>query len=206
MYRLVNSRPDLASARDKEGSTPLHVVVKAAIGLSETDDDAVPVKMMIERLRLALAETQHNDDDLKDGSDKLPVDYAPGDEGEWIRKRCEHRVLLAGTRAAQPDKIQHPMKPLGRLATKACKTLKATLAQFYIATDYSSDYFDPQRPAVHTILYDDQYGIEELFQRNIRSEDGKSPTCRWIHLPANNVRDKQTSLRRGESIRHKRIS
>jgi hypothetical protein len=188
MYRLINARPDLASDRDQDGCTPLHTIVKTAVNKDLDEDDKIPVQGIIEKLRIVLLENQQNDDELKDKAGKVPGDYAEGDSYQWIRNRCEYRVLLHGTRAAKPESIKDPMPPLSEPAKEACKKLKATLAQFYIAKDLSSDYLDPQRPHVHTALYNEAYGIDELFRRNLRHDEEMQPTCRWIHLPANNVR------------------
>jgi hypothetical protein len=70
----------------------------------------------------------------------------------------------------------------------ACQRVNATLAQFYISSDDTSDYLEFQRPDIWALVYNENYGIDKLFERNLRHDDDKRATCRWVHLPANNER------------------
>jgi hypothetical protein len=185
LIRLVSARSDLVAMGDAEGYTPLHLVVTRAAERSPGEDDRGPFRMVIEKLLSALAENEQ-DHDLRDKRGKTPWDY--GENHPWIQELKESGNLLNGARAAKVETLEDVEGPRNRDQELACRNLEATLAQFYIAKDGSRDYLDPQRPNILATIYDKRYGIDKLFDRNRRPDEDKQATCRWIHVPANNVR------------------
>ncbi|KAI9162933.1 putative ankyrin repeat and protein kinase domain-containing protein 1 [Paramyrothecium foliicola] len=185
LFYLVTASPDLLLEGDEEGSTPLHLVIRRAIRDGSGSERRGPFKEMIKKLLFVLAERQH-EDDLKDKSGKSAWEYASGDKHRWIRE-LRNSGLLNGARAAQPEKIDDSQTPLSKDEDASCRKSDAILAQFYIANDGSTDYWDHQQPEVHMAIYDPKFGVEKLFSMNLRRDFDKLPTCRWIHLPANNI-------------------
>ncbi|KAK4248638.1 hypothetical protein C7999DRAFT_30872 [Corynascus novoguineensis] len=184
--RLVSARPDLVVKRDEDGLTPLHVVVHKAVAINPKEEDRAPFRAMIEKLLYALAENEH-EDHLEDSSGKSPWEYAEEDNHQWIRDLREPGFLVNGARRAGPETIKDLVVPPTQIEVAACRKSVATIAQFYIAKDGSEDYLDLQRPDVYTVIYDQQYGVDNWFHRNHRHDKvDMRPTCRWIHLPANN--------------------
>ncbi|KAK4039188.1 hypothetical protein C8A01DRAFT_36875 [Parachaetomium inaequale] len=185
LSRLVSARPDLVVERDDYGSTPLHAVVMKAVNANPQEKDRAPFRAMIEKLLYALAENQH-EDNLEDFSGRSPWEYAREVKYGWIRDLREFAVLVNGARAARPETIGDLMILPTPIEAEACRKSVATVAQLYIATDGSKDYLELQRPDVYTAIYDQQYGVEKWWDRNLGNDGDKRATCRWIHLPANN--------------------
>ncbi|GAW25801.1 hypothetical protein SAMD00023353_1301270 [Rosellinia necatrix] len=181
VMRLVSAEPELVVAQDNTLSTALHIAVKGATVSSQ--EDRIPYQLMIETLVATFEEIQ-KDDEIKDESNKSPWDYALGDECQWIHELA----LFNGARVAKSTAIDET-KELPEEERIACESSRATLAQFYIAGDHKSDFLRLQTLDIYSTIYSKQDGIERWFDRkriSTRSDD-KLPTCRWIHLPANNV-------------------
>jgi hypothetical protein len=184
---LVGVRSDLVILRDDYGSTPLHTVVRKAVNTDPKEEERAPFRAMIGKLLYALAENQHPDN-LADISGRSPWEYATGVKYSWIRSlREEFTVLLDGARAAVPETIKDLVIPPTPIQIDASRKSVATLAQLYIAKDGSKDYLEMQRPDVYSVIYDQQYAVEKWWDRNLLRGQDKRATCRWIHLPANNV-------------------
>ncbi|KAH7303392.1 hypothetical protein B0I35DRAFT_517349 [Stachybotrys elegans] len=184
--RLVSAKPDLVVKRDQRGSTPLHAVIRKAVDTNPKEEDRAPFRTMIEKLLYALAENEH-ENHFEDSSRMSPWEYAKAYNHQWIRDLREPGFLVNGARRARPETIKDMVARPTEIQVSACRKSVATLAQFYITKDGSEDKLDLQRPDVYTVIYDQQYGVDNLFDRNLRRDKGDMrPTCRWIHLPANN--------------------
>jgi hypothetical protein len=192
VIRLVSARPDLVAKKDKYGFTPLHMAISKTISENPENDRRAPFRMMIEKLVSALDENKH-ESDIKADDRKTPWDYIRKDKHEWILELKDAPRMFNGARATQVETLDEIVKDIGDIEADACMKLDATLAQFYIANDGSTDYLDIQRPWVHGAIYDKRYGVEKLFDRNLRLDEDKRATCRWIHLPANNVSPQRLS-------------
>lgn len=194
LVRLVSARPGLVTERDRYKLTPLHIAVSRTVTNNPNDDDRGPFRMMIEKLVSAMGDTvdenQHGknlEDDSDTSEDSLWGCARDDKKYDWIMQLKDTPRMFNGARVAQAKTLDDIIHPITRTEAKACKKLDATLAQFYIAKDGSTDYLDLQRTWVHGAIYDELYGIEKLFDRNLRPDEDKRTTCRWIHLPANNV-------------------
>ncbi|KAK4165403.1 hypothetical protein QBC43DRAFT_287954 [Cladorrhinum sp. PSN259] len=191
---LITAYPPLAEYQDNERETPLHVAIKGAASISSDDSQKPAFRRIIEKLLDAIAELGASSES-QDQDGKSPWDYLDSEDSKhnWIRKlRNSDRLITA--KATQQHAVPQPVPPNDSDKLAACKKLKATLVQFYIATDGTADYTNEQRPTMHEVLYDDSYGPEKLFGRNLRHYEDKKPTCRWIHLPANNEEWAQAGL------------
>jgi hypothetical protein len=170
--------------RDEDGSTPLHELVKAIARIDPQEKDRALFRLMIDELLSALDKFKR-EDDVTDRDGKSPWDYAKGDKYQWIRDLREKES--GGARAAASQTVEQLVTPIDETEAAACRKSDTILAQFYIANDGREDSLKPLRPDVYTVIYDQQYGIEKLFDRSRSLGQDKRATCRWIHLPANNV-------------------
>jgi hypothetical protein len=186
VIRLVSARPDLVAEVDQYGLTPLHMAVSKTVSENPENDDRAPFRMMIEKIFYSLDKNKHESDPMDKQGD-TPWVYPRKDKHEWILELKDAPRMFNGARATQAETLNEIVKPINHIEADACMKLDATLAQFYIATDGSTDYLDIQRPWVHGAIYDKCYGVDRLFDRNRRLDEDKRATCRWIHLPANNV-------------------
>ncbi|KAH6839514.1 hypothetical protein B0I37DRAFT_235814 [Chaetomium sp. MPI-CAGE-AT-0009] len=186
LVRLVNARPSLVIEKDRNGTTPLHAAIIDVVrwGHELMDYARASYQMMIEKILLAMAENEY-DDKIKDSVGKSPWDYLNGDNYQWVLELREFRYLFNGAQAAQPETIGDLPRLGGPLEAEA-SGLSTTIAQFYISHDDTRDYLEFQRPNVVSLIYDPHYGIDKLFERNLRHDDDKRATCRWVHIPANN--------------------
>ncbi|KAK4183856.1 hypothetical protein QBC35DRAFT_442582 [Podospora australis] len=201
LERLLSAYPALAESQDSKGWTPLHIAVcdAAMLETNADDDKKRPLRNMIEKLFTAL-EQLNSFDDPKALDGKTPWDHLDAEDNRhaWVKQlRNRKRLLIA--KAARDEGVPQLVPPKDQDKITACKKTDATLIQFYIATDGTADYIDRQRPTVHQVLYDEADGPDKLFRRNLQQHEDKRPTCRWIHLPANNeewVQDLFLRLRR----------
>lgn len=189
---LVSAFPPLSIAKDHDGLTPLHAIVLHAIEANPDEDNREPIKTIIEKLLGAIAELREIDDP-KDNDGKTPWDYVQDDAHLWITWLREPSNLLTGARAEQTEKLGTLVPPVDKELT-ACRKSEALLVQFYIAKNGSTDYLDRQRSTIYRLIYDSRYGVENLFRRNKRTDAETRETCRWIHLPANNVSSTATEI------------
>ncbi|KAI1359749.1 hypothetical protein F5Y08DRAFT_344349 [Xylaria arbuscula] len=190
MVLLLKTRHDLAIKMDGHRSTALHTVVREAVHTRPSEGDRASFKIMIEKLVSLLSEHQYQDD-LKDIRGMSPWNYASDEEFRWIRDLRTPPFLTKGAQAALPKTIKEWMgsTKADRLEKIASQKLDATLTQFYISKNRLFDSLDPQKTDVHTVIYDKAYGITKWFSRILRSLPDMEATCKWIHLPANNLRE-----------------
>lgn len=188
LIRLVSAGHELVLEHDKGGMTPLHMAVNAIVNPQDTllMVDQASYRMMIEKILSVMAERGY-DHDIRDSLKRSAWSYARGDQYQWVRDLKDNKYLLNGAKAAQPDAIENSMFWIHPGHESACQSVNATLAQFYISNDDTSDYLEFQRPDIWALVYNENYGIHKLFERNLRHDDDKRATCRWVHFPANNV-------------------
>lgn len=188
--RLVSARPSLVIEQDTIGATPLHWALDRIMKYDSIEIEPYKgtYKMIVEKLLSA-----EYDDDIKDHAGKSAWYYISaaaersGTDFQWVHDLRENKFLFNGARAAQPEIIEDANDRVTAAQRETCRTLNATLAQFYISNDDTSDYLEFQRPNIEALVYHRDYGVNKLFERNLRHDDDKRATCRWVHLPANNV-------------------
>ncbi|KAH6627459.1 hypothetical protein F5144DRAFT_651976 [Chaetomium tenue] len=180
--RLVTARPSLVIEKDGNGATPLHAVIFRVLKCEPRRIEAEkPSYMrMIEKLLSAMAENQY-DEEIKDSDGNSAWYYI-----SVLDLRENNKFLLNGARAAQPEEIFPARFRLTAMQEDVCLRMSATLAQFYISNDGTSDFLEFQRQNVYAVVYDHLRGMGRLFERNLRRDDDKRATCRWVYLPANN--------------------
>lgn len=182
---LVSARSDLVAGADNDERTPLHVVIRAAVEDRSAKREE-NFSSIISTLVSALDENNF-DDDKRDTFGKTAWEYAWDDDDRWILD-LRLREILDG--ATQPDVAEDYTKPrrLDLPQLLVAKKSEAILTQFYIDRNATRDFLSRQRPDVFAVVYDTEYGLGRLFSGNVSNNArDKQTTCRWIHLPANNV-------------------
>jgi hypothetical protein len=184
---LLAVDPSSALSRDKAGRTPLHIVASNAAMENAAEHEQVTRREIIEQLLTALSALEESTDP-EDGNGNTPwhcLDIE-NDNHEWIAElRTEYRSFISmKTIDRKPRQLALPNQDL---KLRACKKSKAILAQFYLNEGSKFDFVDPQECSVFKVIYDEAYGPEALFSRELRKRPDGKRTCRWIHLPANNV-------------------
>ncbi|KAK7748292.1 hypothetical protein SLS62_008753 [Diatrype stigma] len=200
--------PYLLSSQDKEGFTPLHLIVKQAVDSKPKQEDRYPFESIVDKLLKALEGCSDTGDlkERKDFYNKSAWEYAVDTEHWWVRAR-KTRNLRTGARAPRHEQPPVLFTPIGYFEQFACKKSEATLVQFYIANEENKDYIDEQQVPIFWLLYDLCYTFQRLFQQNLSRESCKKAACRWIHLPANNeqwIHDLFAQIRRTDKSMHGR--
>jgi hypothetical protein len=79
--------------------------------------------------------------------------------------------------------VRKPKAPRLSSAVHACHEFHATLADFFFIN--RTERFLYEQPTVHEVLY--ETGPDDILSAVRDPNVIEPPTCRWIHLPANNV-------------------
>lgn len=183
---LVTNYPSLALSQDNDGRTPLHLVVMEASSKNPAENEQTAFRRTIEELLTAMS-TLKTFTDPKDRNGNTPWDYLDpkNDNHKWIaRLKNQYRLVAMPTSDRKPRQLAPPDDDM---KLKACRKSKATLAQFYLKQDGNTDYVDRRECSVFEVIYDKRYGPNNSFNRKLRRDPDRKPTCKWIHLPANNV-------------------
>ncbi|KAI1172766.1 hypothetical protein F4777DRAFT_560431 [Nemania sp. FL0916] len=186
LRKLVKKRPDLVNEKDEEGSTPLHMVIKAAVGESPTKDRKKALQTTA-RLLLSALSKRRDADNLKDNAAKSAWDYINDEKHRWIQDLRYLPSLREGAKAASTthQDLVSVFEPIPEDQEAACKNSDALLTQFYVPEGTSNDFVS-QRRNVFAVIYDS--GAETILSKDTGYIEGKQVACRWIHLPANNER------------------
>lgn len=196
LISIMKTNPSTLLLKDNDGSTPLHLLIQTAINTRQ-DEEISALKMTIHNLLSLWAEAmpEHDTDTLLDLARRSPWDYVPTRDGDcdpshcWIRELKEAAYPVGSAKASSSEIIDREVK-LSNAEKEACRKTKASLIQFYVEEQGGKqDFWARYRPDVFRVLYDPDDGIDKLFDRKLGAEHETrmSATCRWIHLPANNV-------------------
>jgi hypothetical protein len=196
LVNFIKINPNMLFLKDNTGSTPLHLLIQTAIK-ANADGEINHLKKMIHNLLSWWAEfmEEHDTDTLLDFSQRSPWDYLPTKDGNcdpfhcWIREEKEAAYPMGSAEAESGGIIKHKLR-LSKVEAEVCRKTKASLIQFYVEEQSGKqDFWARYRPDVFRVIYDPEDGIDKLFDRKLAKgyQRKLSATCRWIHLPANNV-------------------
>ncbi|RYO86349.1 hypothetical protein DL763_006736 [Monosporascus cannonballus] len=189
--------------RDPEGQTPLHCAVDlfrlACDCKTENTIPGVKERRELEDIiRVLLDSTPKSE--LQNSSDKqgnLPQDllYHEGDS-PCPSNACKHSEILELFKYHQPKvsrrlgEFEEPWKawnpPQDEAQRAACKGSRTIVAEFY--QDQSPPEYEV--PSVNELIYQPDKGPAIVFEKLAGSK--RRALCRWIHLPANNVRPSES--------------
>jgi hypothetical protein len=196
LVSIIKTSPNMLLLKDNTGSTPLHLLVQRAIKAS-TDGEIRDLTRTIHNLLSLWAEhmQEYDTDTLLDSAEMSPWDYVPTKDGDydpahcWISDLKEAAYPVGSAKAASGEIIESEVK-LSNAEMEACRRAKASLIQFYVEKQGGKqDFWARYRTDVFRVIYDPDSGIDKLFNRKLGAEYETRllATCKWIHLPANNV-------------------
>lgn len=184
---LTQHSQDMAIVQDNSGQTPLHVAVIEASKLeSPTDDDLTDWKNVI----LELMKGQINVD-CKDKNDKTAWDYADDKKRKWIKKFKNERACISGLLMQRSPGTSDPPDKPKRARLSACRMISAGLFELYWDPNHG-ELFNLKDRSIFRLIYQENEGWEGIFSGS--RPPGFKPRCRWIHIPANNVRESICAL------------
>ena len=196
---LIREERALVNVEANDKQTPLHRAVIYAAKVKDSERDLrEKFKDIIEKLIEYSLRI-----DAMDKNKKTAWDYAKGEDDAWN----EELIKLSDTVRwiPGPSKIGRERSDARREPNdeqmKALLALKAFLVEVFPGQD-KEDYLDfltPTEPSVYDLIYSIQPpgGLENiLYAWRPKSVLGRTATCRWVHLPANNVRASSSSDKR----------
>lgn len=101
-----------------------------------------------------------------------------------IQSLLEHRPLVEGPKGVEEQEWTEPKPPTDEDGIRACRHFRATLAEFYSTGGREKRVIE--KASVFEVLY--EKGPESILNDVRDSKITDRPKCRWIHIPANNVR------------------
>jgi len=188
---LINTNRALVSAKANDKQTPLHRAMKWARGVEASQKDLrQKFELVIEKLIQSSLRI-----DAMDGNKATAWEYANGpDEGwnETLKKLKDTVRLIRGPLKSGNERSDILSKPTDD-QTEALQNVKAFLIEVFPGGDNDDclDWLSPVEPFVYDLIYSPSPlgGLENIFYAwRPPSVSDRRPTCRWVHLPANNVR------------------
>ncbi|RYP13610.1 hypothetical protein DL765_006811 [Monosporascus sp. GIB2] len=189
--------------RDSEGQTPLHCAVNLfRLACDCKTDDTIPGvkerKELEDIIRVLLDSTPKSE--LRNSNDKqgnLPQDLLyHEDDSPCPSNTCKHSEILELFKYHQPKvsrrlgEFEEPWRawnpPQNEVQHAACKGSRTIVAEFY--QDQSPPEYEV--PSVNELIYQPDKGPAIIFE-NLAGLKRRA-LCRWIHLPANNVRPSES--------------
>ncbi len=164
--------------RDKKGFTVLHHAVSEAAAKGDHDENAQMAKNLIKLLLEKGADVS-----LTDNDDKTAWELA--ENQQWLLDLKNHRALVEGASKTLTADLKEPEAPLAEEAKTACQGFMATIMEFYY-NDEGERYLI-ERPSIEELIYNRKSGPDIILDQARELQVEETPTCRWYHIPANNV-------------------
>ena len=160
--------------RDKNGFTVLHHAVRAA-KRGESDPDAKRlIKLLLEK---------GADVEMVDNDDKTAWELK--DTQKWLADLKIHRALVQGASKPVTVDLKMPKAPSKKEAITACQGFSATMMEFYY--DGKEESYLMEKPSIEELIYHPNSGPDDILTLARPLNFGQTPSCRWYHIPANNV-------------------
>jgi hypothetical protein len=166
------------SHRDKSGLTALHHAVKEAAAKGYQHENAQIAKNLIKLLLEKGADIESTDD-----SDKTAWDWAGNQK--WLLDLKNHRALLEGASKTLMADLKEPTAPSTKGARTACQGFMATIMELYY-NDEGERYLI-ERASIEELIYNPNSGPDIILDHARDPQVEETPSCRWYHIPANNV-------------------
>lgn len=201
--QLVNQMQGDILKPDDKGQIPLHHALYTA-WVSEPPWEERPE--FANAIRYLMRNMQRSDFDIKDKDQKSPWDLlrcktavpdclCDSDEcaADWIRELRDTLEPIGGP--AIEDQVEglavfSPPAP-GTAQHRACVTTDGTVGEFYHApnekTGQLQECINLKTPSIYKMVYDPKHSCAKILELSRRKEASQEFTCRWIHIPANNV-------------------
>jgi len=186
---LIKERRALVNVKANDKQTPLHRAVKWAAKVKASEKEirtkflSIVKKLVENSLRV----------DAMDQAKNTAWDYADGSDQKWneaLRKLKDMIRLIPGPSKAGKERSDVLSTPKDE-QTKALKAFKALLVEVFLGDDKDDflDFLSPVEPPVYDLIYSEQGELDKILS-TLRPESvsDRKAKCRWIHIPANNVR------------------
>lgn len=185
---LISCMQNMASAQDKSGQTPLHLaVIQASKIENPTDEEHTSWKNVICELMKGQIEV-----DIKDKKGKSAWDYADDKKRKWVKRIKNDRGWVTGLSTETNSESWEPLDNPNQkdVRTSAYRKIEAGLFEFFWDPKFG-EKLNVKNPTILRLLYKEkEEGLREGLEKILSSSRPRDlkPRCRWIHLPANNVR------------------
>jgi len=183
---IVNSGRAKTSIKDSDGKTPLHYAVQKAAkaGLSGSEFTELDKWVgIMQQLRSDVSVLRSRDRD-----NRTPSDYA--DQQSWIK----NALAIPGSWELKPVADEDPWKAPeeGQIQWFACRFVNTQVITIFVHTKQGSRFntLQQESPSVFELIYH-----EECTAKSFRLAPSADFTCRWVHVPANNVSKSPTVIR-----------
>ncbi len=194
--------------RDAYGQTPLHVAIRRFCsyaedgqGDSKTEEDLLSVVQQLlnfTKKSELFNSRDHSGMSVRDilhERENCICRHAPVCKHDDIRELLDRHQPIV--RRRHGDQNEEPWKGWsppagGTLQRRACERSKAIIAEFSDGAGGPQGEYDV--PSVHDLIYQKELGpvriLSRLGESHLMPMAGNTEvTCRWIHVPANNVSD-----------------
>ncbi|KAK3389993.1 hypothetical protein B0H63DRAFT_106274 [Podospora didyma] len=213
---LASDRPDDPTAQDCDGNQPLHYAVQRAFRDNPPPDG--PERAEYENvIRCLLRNMPPNNKGVKNISGKNPwsiclvcesecefecefYDYLPGADYEWIWSLRDNPEPISGPVVDPGDtEPKRPKAPHKELPQYKDIFKTGIVAEFFHAKDASGrtvEHITWKTTSINEMIYDHDKGCAKVLEVGRAKHYANAATaiqekdfrCRWLHIPANNVR------------------
>jgi hypothetical protein len=184
---LLTSRMQyMAIVQDNSGRTPLHLAVIQASKIEiPTDEEHTSWKNVICELMKGQIDV-----DIKDKKGKSAWDYADDKKRKWVKRIKNDRGWVTGLLTETSSETWEPLDNPKGARLSAYRKIEAGLFEFFWDPK-SGEKVNVKNPTILRLLYKEkEEGLREGLEKILSGSrpPNLEPRCRWIHLPANNVR------------------
>jgi hypothetical protein len=183
---LITRMQNMAIAQDRSGHTPLHLaVIQASKIENPTDEEHTSWKNVICELMKGQIEV-----DIKDKKGKSAWDYADDKKRKWAKRIKNDRGWVTGLSTETNSESWEPLDNPKDARLSAYRKIEAGLFEFFWDPKFG-EKLNVKNPTILRLLYKEkEEGLREGLEKILSSSrpPNLKSRCRWIHLPANNVR------------------
>jgi hypothetical protein len=194
MVRLLLGKGSADIAlQDNKGQSALHIAVQRALRFPGQRDELPGDKFKVVELLLA----KGADAKALDRDGRSATNLADFSQNKEIKSLLEKPPLVEGPSASITHEWRKPMPPDDPNAVSVCENFRATLTEFFLIKGRENRIID-KHASVYEVLY--EQGPESILNHDRPSTLRQTRTCRWFHLPANNVSEKGSDKYRADGM------
>lgn len=188
--RLLFTGRASVKTRDNEGRSPLNAAVQKAVAEGRDDvENYMELRRAFTQIIKLLIKRGSSIDD-KDAAGKTPWYYAEGPGNEWIKK-LKDNYLLTGSSSSAAGALEKVLQPTDDSQRIACESFDLILAEVFLKQkrERKSEVFNLDLTPVSDLIYKGGTSVSQILAASRPDKFSSDKIiCRWIHLPANNVR------------------
>ncbi|KAL2270175.1 hypothetical protein VTJ83DRAFT_2359 [Remersonia thermophila] len=183
--RIIYQGKASVTQKDIKGRSPLIIAIQEAVQcMNEGGGFIQPEqKKAFSQIITVLIKngTRVHDWDNKGNS---PWALAQGQGCDWIRQLIEQHFVFGSSSATSPNPDPEPPR-----RNRASIAYEMTIAEVFLRNKPGrrSEIFSFEVPSVYNALYNPSLNLSKILARSRpKFLTNKLPSCRWIHVPANN--------------------